>query len=123
MSWTYKVKIGGGQIEVQENDFKSIWSKAGFLNEVPKKCSACGSDNVAPMFKTPKGYEYAGMKCNSCGAEQVFHTKKDDGSPFIKWDDKFEKYSASESQPQKQQSAEHSEKFKDDDPDDSSIPF
>jgi hypothetical protein len=114
MAWNYKVKIGNGMIEIEGKDFKEVWAKAGFLNDVPRKCSLCGSEDVAPMYKTPKGYEYYGMKCRSCGAEQTFHSKKDDGSPFIKWDDKFEKYDGSKSQEAKPPQNDGPEDFQSD---------
>ena len=89
--YTYKAKVGRGMLEVQENDFKAIWERASFIGDFPDKCGKCGSEEIAPLHKIPKGYEYFGLKCKSCGAELTFHQKKDGGF-YIRYDDEWKKF-------------------------------
>jgi len=117
--YTYKVKIGKGMLEVQENDFKSMWKNASFIGDFHDKCGKCGSEDIAPMQKEPKGNEYFGLKCKSCGAELTFHQKKEGGF-YIRYDDVWSKFGDSQ---ETAKASQHDAPFKDDDPDDSSIPF
>ena len=87
----FKQKMGRGQIEIEAQDFKQICSAMDLVGRFPEKCSMCGSDDLHLYHKMPKGNEYFGIRCRSCGAEQSFHQKKDGGF-YIKYDDKFEKY-------------------------------
>lgn len=91
MSFTYKVKVGNGMLEIEHNDFKALWAHASFAGDFPEKCGKCGSTNIAPMHKTPKGNEYFGLKCRECGAEQTFHQRKEGGF-YIRFDDEWTKY-------------------------------
>lgn len=91
MSWTFKAKVGNGMLEVNETDFKAIWAKASLIGDFPTECGKCKSKDIAPMHKTPKEVEYFGLKCKSCGAEQVFHQRKAGGF-YIKYDDVWTKY-------------------------------
>ena len=113
--YTYKVKIGKGMLEVQENDFKSMWKKASFIGDFHDKCGKCGSENIAPMQKEPKGNEYFGLKCKSCGAELTFHQKKEGGF-YIRYDDVWSKFG--DSQETAKQESGNAEKF-----DEDKIPF
>lgn len=114
MSWTFKAKVGNGMLEVTEQDFKAIWAKASLIGDFPSECGKCKSKDIAPMHKTPKEVEYFGLKCKSCGAEQVFHQRKAGGF-YIKYDDVWTKYGDS-------QEATVKKVFQDDDPD-GDIPF
>ena len=114
--YTYKVKIGKGMLEVQENDFKSMWKKASFIGDFHDKCGKCGSENIAPMQKSPKGNDYWGLKCKDCGAEMTFHQKKE-GGMYIRYDDGWTKFG------EQQQAKPQGNKVFEDDDLDSKIPF
>jgi len=119
---TLKRKVGSSQIEVQAQDFKGICSADDLLGRLPDKCSLCGGTDLHFYHKTPKGFDYFGIRCRGCGAEQAFHTKQADGSFFIKWDDKFEKYQSGVSDDQVNKAfGGGPENFQSDDP--NSIPF
>jgi hypothetical protein len=115
MSWTFKTKVGNGMLEVTEQDFKAIWSKASLIGDFPTECGKCGSKDIAPMHKTPKGVEYFGLKCKACGAEQTFHQKKEGGF-YIRFDDEWTKYGESQEQTVKKVFEGEKEEFKDDIP-------
>ena len=89
--YTYKVKVGKGQLEIQEPDFKKMWEHASFVGDFPSVCGKCKSDDIAPMQKSPKGNDYWGLKCKSCGAELTFHQKKEGGF-YIRYDDEWKKF-------------------------------
>lgn len=120
MSYVYKQKIGNGMLEVTENDFKAIWAKASFIGDFPSKCGKCGSGDIAPMQKSPKGNDYYGLKCKECGAELTFHQRKEGGF-YIRYDDVWTKFGESQGEAKSQEQAVR-DVFQDDDPD-GRIPF
>jgi len=112
----FSAKIGKGVLEITENDFKTMWPKASFVGDFPGKCGACGSDDIAPMHKTPKDFEYFGLKCKDCGAQLTFHQLQKGGF-YIKADDEWTKFG------EQQQAKPQGNKVFEDDDLDSKIPF
>ena len=92
---TLKTKVGSSVLEFQGQTLKDVCKFSALAGEIPKKCGLCGSEDVYLFHKSPQGNDYYGVKCGGCGAEQNFHQRKEGGF-YIKWDDKFEKYTPSE---------------------------
>ena len=69
-----------------------------FLEELPRKCPVCD----APLrfsYKSPKGYEYYGLKCSgSPSHESNFGQKKDGGELYYKgqWEEAYKSESPTE---------------------------
>lgn len=55
-----------------------------------KKCGNCGSPDLRLAHKTPKGYEYFSVQCQSCRHELKFGQAKESGKLFPKaWEPPF----------------------------------
>ena len=93
---TQRIKIGDEWLEVQHGNDKELIEKGAFWRDVSRRteCDQCESTSVAlSHYKTKeKGYKYYGVKCQRCGAFLRFGQIQADGSFFLKWDSKFEKY-------------------------------
>lgn len=105
-----KTKIGNSQLEIEGSDFKAICKASSLIGMIPDKCGKCGMSAIYLYHKSPKGNDYYGVQCKSCGAEFNFHQRKEGGF-YIKHDDEWTKFGEDE-QPKS------GEKFEDDIPDD-----
>jgi hypothetical protein len=121
-----KIKIGNSVLEFQANTMKEIHKFSAIYGMLPSKCDACKSPEIFLNHKAPKGNDYFGLRCKTCGAELTLHQKKEGGF-FIKQGEKMEVY-----KPENNQAAGLTKEFleskKDDynpneDEDLSSIPF
>ena len=76
---------------------QGIMKALGFWSQLPDKCGACGSKSISLMHRQPKGYDYYGLSCDACHATINFGQAKVGGAFFIRYDEKWEKYSQKES--------------------------
>jgi hypothetical protein len=85
-----KKTIGNTEYTFEIEDEKGLeaLSLAGFLAEMPSKCSLCGSEEVCLSSNKAKGYTFVKVKCLKCNARAQLGSYKD-GGYFWK---NFEKY-------------------------------
>ncbi len=57
-----KITIGRMEIETSTTDLKHLVREAAFFSELPTMCPVC-QEEVAFTYRTPKDFEYFGMKC------------------------------------------------------------
>lgn len=93
-----KVKLGTKVLEIiSKGDSEADMIKSfSFWSQLPDKCGACGSDNIALNYKSPKGNDYYGLKCLKCNAELTFHQLKEGKGWYLTADDKFAVYKGKE---------------------------
>ena len=84
-------KVGRSSLQVEAQDFKSLLKYTTLFGSMPEKCGKCGSDDIFLRHKSPKGNDYYGLECRSCGAEFNFHQRKEGGF-YIKHDDEWTKF-------------------------------
>jgi len=87
---TYKLKLGNSVIEYSDADIKKVHRFSSVYGQIPTKCT-CGSTDIYLTAKSPKGNDYYGVACRSCGAELMFHQKKEGGF-YLKQGETFQKW-------------------------------
>lgn len=83
----------GCTIEQEVPGVKPAFAMVAHLQDVfgTKKCGHCGSPDLRLCHRTPQGYEYFSVKCESCGYEMKFGQQKDSGKLFPKgWEPPYQ---------------------------------
>ena len=75
-----KKNLGNSAITFEIDEAKDIdaLSKAGFLCEIPDKCTLCNSPDVRLSMNKAEGYTFIKVKCK-CGATAQMGQYKDGG--------------------------------------------
>jgi hypothetical protein len=73
-------------LEFDANDAKHAIEQMTVFAEIfgESQCGACKSQNVRPVHRKAKGYDFYEIRCLDCGASLKFGQKKEDGSLFPK---------------------------------------
>ena len=102
---TIKQKIGNQVIECQFQKMSEVHKHNATYGSLPKKCDACGSDDIYLSHKSPQGNDYYMVECGTCGASANFGIHKDGKGLFWKRD-KMQVYKKDDNgqQPRPQQS-------------------
>ena len=93
MKASLQVKLGDKVLEIGgEGADTQIIKSLAFWSALPSKCGKCKSEEIGLEHKAPKGNDYYGLKCLSCGAVLNFHQRKPDkgGGFYLTKDDKWE---------------------------------
>src|SRR3990167_1076320 len=97
--------IGNKKLTLEgDGDQKKIIQAFSFWSQLPQKCSACKSTNIALNYKSPKGNDYYGLKCLDCGAELNFGQHKVGGTFYIKSDSTWERWGGDRTEIEKTES-------------------
>lgn len=86
------IAIGKMRLEIETQSMKDVFKWSGVYATLPKKCDACGSDNLYLSYRSPKGNDYYSLRCGECSAEANFGQTKDGGNLYYKFDNKMQVY-------------------------------
>lgn len=81
------IAIGKMRLEIETQSMKDVFKWSGVYATLPKKCDACGSDNLYLSYRSPKGNDYCflsseGISCYRIA--KIFNMATQSISPILK---------------------------------------
>ena len=91
MKIKFETHIGKNKLVIETEKMSDLHKWGSTYMGIPKKCDACGSDDLFLSYKTPSGFEYFLVECMDCHASANFGQKADRSGLYWKGD-KMEVY-------------------------------
>ncbi len=122
--------IGRHNIQIEFNSMKDLHKFGAVYGNLPKKCDACGSDNLFLSHKSPKGNDYYILECGECRAAANFGIHNNEPKSLYWKREKMERFvakgqngAAMQSRDIEQQNMQNAQQTFDATPADKKMPF